>query len=362
MLEPMRRRVVEDNGWLKPGEFLEGVALCQLLPGATVVQAATYVGQRLAGMPGAMMAGASFILPAFVLMLAFSWLYEVYGDLSWVKSLSQGLGAVVIALLLQALWGLSQAIRRSRFDLGLGLAALTALYLGNNYLAVFLGAGLLRLVYGLKVNPAAPQAATARGGAPALPWRQMLAGLVGLTLMWAGIFRIDRLLGQMALIFLKIGSLSFGGGYVMIPILQWEVVEHFGWLSLRQFLDGILASYATPGPLLILATFVGYGVKGWAGAAVATVSVFLPPMLFIIFLTPMFQQVKEARWMRELIQGILAALVGMLALVTLQMGRSALTDAKTAALMLAAAIALLGFQVSLPWVVIPAAVASVWFF
>ena len=159
----------------------------------------------------------------------------------------------------------------------------------------------------------------------------------------------------MSLIFLKISVLAFGGGYAMIPILQWDMVDHLGWLTLRQFLDGILLGFVTPGPIIITATFVGYWLKGLLGAVVATVAIFLPPILMIIFLTPFYQRIKEGRWMRPIIQGILAALVGMLVLVTLQMGSAALTDLKSLTLMAAASVALIGFRVNLLWIVAAAA-------
>jgi len=172
----------------------------------------------------------------------------------------------------------------------------------------------------------------------------------------------DVLLGKLADIFLKIGAVSFGGGYVMIPILQWEVVDSLGWLSLRQFMDGLLLSYATPGPLLILAAFVGYVIKGLSGAVVATGAVFLIPAVLVILLAPYFQKVKELEFMRPFIQGILAALVGMLVLVTGEMGLATITDITSFGLCVAAALALIGFGVNLLWVVAGAAVVSLAFF
>jgi chromate transporter len=149
----------------------------------------------------------------------------------------------------------------------------------------------------------------------------------------------------------------------MIPVLQWDVVERLGWLTLQQFMDGILLSYVTPGPLIILATFVGYWLKGPVGAALATVAVFLPPILIVMILGPFYQRLKAAGWMRHAIQGILDALVGMLALVTAQMAAVSLVDWKTWGLMLAAALALIWLEVSLLWVVaaaIPVSLAIFW--
>jgi chromate transporter len=177
-----------------------------------------------------------------------------------------------------------------------------------------------------------------------------------------GLWTVNQTLGLMSLIFLKISVLACGGGFAMIPILQWDMVDRLGWLTLRQFLDGLLLGFVTPGPLIITATFVGYRLQGLGGAAVATVSIFLPPILMIIFLTPFYQRVKESRWVRPAIQGILAALLGMLVLVTAQMGLAALTDFKSLALMTAAAVALLVFEVNLLWIVAAAAGLSLLLF
>lgn len=362
MVEPMRRRVVEDRSWLSQTEFLDGLALCQMLPGATVVQLATYVGYRLRGALGALVAAAGFILPAFFLMLGLSFLYFRYGHLPWLQSISRGLNAMVIALLLQALWHLGRSISRHWLDLTIALLTLLALWGHGNYLLVFLSAAMLRLALEM-ILPSSGRISVAGSRQPssgdsfpvAKPQTASflitgLAVLFGVTsLVWI-LNQVDFILGQMALIFLKIGAVSFGGGYVMIPVLQWEVVERLGWLTTRQFLDGILLGYVTPGPLIILATFVGYAVKGLAGAALATVAVFLPPILCIIFLSPFYYRLKETRWMRPALQGILAALVGMLALVTAQMARLALTDWKDLALLAASATALMGFKVNLLWI------------
>jgi chromate transporter len=364
MVEPIRREVVEKRAWVSHQEFLDGLALCQVLPGATVVQLAAYLGYRLGGAAGALTAAAAFIFPAAALMLGLSFLYFHYGELIWIKLISRGLGAVVIALLLQALWNLGQAVREHYLDLLIALGALLAFWLKVNYLAVFLGAAAISC--GLRFRSApAPRADFSSRPPSSLGIRllaQLAAALGAIALGVLALGRLDALLRQIAWIFLKIGAISFGGGYVMIPILQWEVVDRLGWLTTRQFLDGILLGYATPGPLIILATFVGYWVKGWPGGLVATVAVFLPPILAVIFAAPIYQQVKESRLMRPAIQGILAALVGMLALVAGQMGRAAITDWPSLALLAGAAVALMRFKLNLFYVIAAAAACSFWIF
>jgi len=359
MVEPIRRKVVQERSWLSQKDFLDGLALCQLLPGATVVQLATYVGYRLRRTTGALAAAGAFILPAFVLMCGLSALYLEYGELTWVKAVSKGFNAVVIALLLQALWRFKEILRRHWLDPGIALLTLGALWGGANYLLVFLAAGFLRWALGLKWTPEAEGLGAVesqeRLTKPGRSATRALTAALALALGVWGLWHLDQRLGLMSLIFLKVGVLAFGGGYAMIPILQWEMVDHLGWLSLRQFLDGILLGFVTPGPIIITATFIGFWIKGLAGAFVGTVAIFLPPILMIIFLTPLYQRLKEGRGMRLAIQGILSALVGMLVLVTLQLGRASLVDLQSWAIMAGAAVALIAFRINLAWVVVTVA-------
>jgi chromate transporter len=361
MVEPIRQRVVVEKNWLSQQEFLDGLALCQLVPGATVVQLATYIGYRLRQTAGALAAAGAFILPAFLLMLGLSYLYFSYGNLPWVKMVSRGFSAVVIALLVQALWRLTPTIRRHWLDTAIALVALAAFWFKANYLLVFLAAGGLRLALGLRWAPE-------KGLGPATPADFVLnpgpiiiraaSAATAMALGVWGLMYWDQTLGLMSWIFIKISVVAFGGGYVMIPILQWDMVDHLKWLTLQQFLDGILLGFVTPGPILITATFVGYWLKGVIGALVATVAIFLPPILIVIFLTPFYQRIKEGQWMRPIIQGILSALIGMLVLVTVQMGRASLVDWQSWVIMAGAGVALIGFRVNLLWVALIAAGVS----
>ena len=365
MVEPIRRRVIQEKGWLNQKEFLDGLAFCQLVPGATVVQLAAYVGFHLRKTKGAVAAAGAFIFPAFLIMVTLSWLYFRYGELAWVTTVSKGLGAVVIALLVQTLWRFQEIVRRHWLDAALSLLTLGALWCGANYLAVFLGAGLLRLILSWKLLslPSSLDEGTA-GSAPnpGLVVTQVAGSLIVLALVVWGLWNQNKQLGLMSLIFLKIGVIAFGGGYVMVPILQWDMVDHLGWLTLHQFLDGILLGFVTPGPIIITATFIGFWIKGLLGAVVGTVAIFLPPILIIIFLSPYYQWVKESRWMRPVIQGILCALVGMLVLVVFQMGRASLVNWQSWVIMVGAAVGLIAFRVNLFLVVIAAAGISLLIF
>jgi chromate transporter len=322
---------------------------------------ATYVGYRVRKTAGALAAAGSFTLPAFLLMLGLSCLYFRYGNLIWVKTVSRGFNAVVIALLVQALWQLTPTIRRHWLDVLIALAALAAFWLKVNYLLVFLAAGGLRLALGLRLTPEEGLGTAQPSDFVLNPGPIIIQAAGAVTAIALGVWLLwhwDQTLGLMSWIFLKISLVAFGGGYVMIPILQWDMVDHLKWLTQQQFLDGILLGFVTPGPIIITATFVGYWLKGLIGALVATVAIFLPPILIVIFLTPFYQRIKEGRWMRPIIQGILAALIGMLVLVTVQMGQASLTDWQSWTIMVGAVVALIVLRVNLLWVVLPAAVVS----
>jgi chromate transporter len=299
------------------------------------------------------------------LMLGLSALYFAYGNIAWVKSVSRGLGVVVIALLLQTVWHLGRGVSKHWLDVGIALLTLLALWLQANYLLVFVAAGLLRLVLSLKrltyqVYPGEPMHEQKLPAGTILT--RLALTLLALAIMVGGLWRLDPKLALMIATFLKISLVAFGGGYAMIPILQWDLVNRLGWLTLQQFLDGILLGFVTPGPIIITATFVGYWVQGILGAILATVAIFVPPILIIIFLAPFYQRIKEAKLMRPVIQGILAALVGMLVLVTLQMGAVTLTDLKSLALMVAASFALIVLKINLLWIVVAAAWLSLFLF
>ena len=235
MMEPIRHRVVQEKGWLTNKEFIDGVALCQVVPGATVVQLATYVGCRLRQARGAIMAAAAFILPAFFLMLGLSFLYFKYGQvllgqigLPWIKRrrhclLAPGFLALEenVSTLLAGFWYCS-----------CGIWVPVA---GDELSPGIFGGRGLRLIFGRLLFPHSdpqPEVLTAPLPEPMIILIQIMATLVGLGLVVWGLANLNFDLGLMSLIFLKIGVISFGGGYVMIPILQWDMVDHLGWLTL----------------------------------------------------------------------------------------------------------------------------------
>lgn len=184
-----------------------------------------------------------------------------------------------------------------------------------------------------------------------------VAGLLGVGLVWGPVWWAP-ILGQLDLLLMKLGALAFGGGFTLIPLIQQEVVGRLGWLTTREFIDGIALGQVTPGPILITATFVGYRIAGLAGAAASTLAVFFPSFLVLVAAIPHFDRIKRLQVVQVMIRGVLAGFIGLLIFVLLQFSQASLIDWKTWGITLAAFVAL-WWKVDLLWIVAAVAVIAV---
>ena len=334
----MQRDAVERRGWLSGERFLHALAATNLVPGPNSTEMAIHLGYLRAGAAGAIFGGLAFILPAFVMMLGLSWLYFENATTPEVADLFYGVQPVVVALLVVTayrlfLTGVGEPKRflgrQGDWHLALIFAASLALVVAfpGYEIAVLIGAGVIGfLLYGPALRLTSPSLALVQLlGVSAFAWEP---GTL-LDLFW---------------LCLRTGGLLFGGGYVMIPLLEDPVVGHFGWLTREQFLAGVAVGQTTPGPIVITATFVGYGAAGLAGAAVATFAIFLPSFFFAILTSRFIAAFGEVAWLRAALKGIGAAVVGTLFAVSVRLGESAFVDAATVAVGIAAALALLRFR------------------
>lgn len=321
------RRLVRTRGWLTEPELNEGIALVQLYPGPVMVDLTAYVGYRLRGVPGALATTLGFVLPSFVLMVALSAAYFALGQIAWVRPLFLGLEALVVGIVLQMTLDLGAQNVRGTSEAALALAAFAGLLLHLSAVFIVLaalgvGALLLRPSDGGDA-PAAPKPASTLNERR-MPWGELaVASVVAACAL--GAFLTPGALGALALGFLKIGAVAFGNGMTIMPLLQAEAVDLHGWLSAREFADGIALGQVTPGPFLITAAFVGYKVAGVLGAAVGTLAIFAPSFAMTLLFARLFGQVRHLAPVRGAVKGVLASFVGMLALVTLQLGQLALT-------------------------------------
>ena len=278
---------VEKRGWLRESELLQGLALSQALPGPASSQLAIYVGFRLRRYRGAIVSGCAFILPAFFIMLALSWLYFRFQAIPAVQELFYGVTPVVLAVILVSGYKLGKSVATDRMLLATVAVCGALVALGSlNIILLFVLAGVFGiLVYG----PGPP-----RWGTPAT------------CLMVA----TPVLLLQLAWFFLKVGSLIYGGGLVIVPFIEQEVVNTLGWLTPKEFLDGLALGQMTPGPVVITATFIGYKVASYWGALVATAAIFLPSFLFIFLGAAYLEKIEHSPYVQAFLKPVNAAAVG----------------------------------------------------
>jgi chromate transporter len=336
----MEDEVVRRRGWLTREAFLDYLGATNLIPGPNSTELAIHIGRERAGWPGLLVAGTCFILPAAVIVTGLAWAYLRFGRLPAAAGVLYGVKPVVIAVVLQALWGLGRTAVKSPVLAALGLAAMGAVGAGVHELLVLIAAGAVMATI------RAGRAGRAAGA---------FAGL-GVTLAPAAApFSLGGLFG----VFLKIGAVLFGSGYVLLAFLRADLVERLGWLSERQLLDAIAVGQITPGPVFTTATFVGYLLGGGPGALVATVGIFLPAFVFVALSGVLVPRLRRSAAAGAALDGVNVASLALMALVTLQLARTALVDAATVALAAASALLLLRWRVNSAWLVLAGALAGV---
>jgi chromate transporter len=330
----METEVVERRRWLSKQEFLDALALCQMLPGPASTQLGTLVCYLKGGLGGALAGGAAFVLPGFCVMLAFTLLYARWGALPALAPVFTGVGPAVVAVILFSAWRLARSAV-TRVDLGLLCAAgflLTAWLRVDTALALLLcGAGA---------------AASRRTGCSTSTPRVLTGPLL--------VTAAPAVYSRLAWLWIKMGAFVYGGGYVIIPVVQGEAVKHFGWMTDRVFLDGLALGQMTPGPIVNLSVFVGYQAGGLLGSVVAAASVFAPAFAVVLVAAPMMERLKRFAWMRDFLAGVNAAVVGAIVAATIPLARSAVVSPFTAVVALAAAGILWRFKVDTVWLILAA--------
>jgi chromate transporter len=337
----LRHEVVVRRKWLSDQEFLDLLGATNLIPGPNSTEMAIHIGARRAGWPGLMVAGACFILPAAFIVLSLAWAYVQFGATPQADAMLYGIKPVIMAIVVQALWGLARSAVKGPLLSAVGLAVLALYLLGVNELALLFGGGFLMLALHLTRHRRlrAPFAAIALPAAAA-------PGLVEV------VTATPVHLTQLFLVFLKIGAMLYGSGYVLLAFLRGDLVERLGWLTDQQLLDAVAVGQFTPGPLFTTATFIGYLVAGLPGAALATLGIFLPSFVFVAATHPLVPRLRSLSWAAGFLDGVNAAAVGLMAAVTLQLGRAAVVDLLTAALALGALALLLRFRLNSAWLVL----------
>ena len=352
----MRAEVVERLKWLSDREFLDLLAATNLIPGPNSTEMAIHLGYRRAGLPGLLVAGACFILPAALIVGGIAWGYARYGETPAVGWLMYGIGPVVIAIVVQALVKLGQAaLDRWAHGLIAGVALAAALGGVNELLLLAAGAGAGLL---LTLGPGQGGAAGVWLALPAILSRALTGTTALAATALAAAETAPFTLTRLGLFFLKAGSILFGSGYVLLAFLRADLVERWSWLTDQQLIDAITVGQMTPGPVFTTATFIGYLLGGWGGAVLATAAIFAPGFVLVAVTQPLIPRMRASRLLGGCLDGVVAASLGLMASVTWLLGRAALVDLHTVIIAAAAAAVLLVWRPNATWLILGGAAAG----
>jgi chromate transporter len=331
----MQAEIQEKRGWLSKERFLEGLALVNMLPGAAATQLGIFIGYQRAGWWGGVLAGLCFILPAFVIMLALTLLYSAFGALPVMRDAFYGLGPVVLGIFVVAVYRLGRTALKGMSQIAIGIAAAVLVaftpigIVGTFILTGCIGVTLYHSrAWGLRAALVATLLIAAYHWAgTALTAQELSAGNIDLDPALApGLWDIGRF-------FFKVGAFTFGGGITTLAFMQDQVVNQLHWLTQQEFLDGLALGQLTPGPLLMLAAYVGYKLSGMAGAVVGGIAIFLPAFILMLSILPVLNRIRELIWIKAAMRAIGAAVIGIISVSLIQMAPHAAPDAFTIMLM-----------------------------
>ena len=355
----MRDEVVDRRKWLTDAEFLDLLAATNLIPGPNSTEMAIHLGYRRAGLAGLALAGVCFILPAALIVLPIAWAYARYGETPQAAWLAYGIAPVIIAIVAQAVIKLGRAAVTGVAPALLGAAAAGLSIAGVNEL-LLLGGGA---VAGLAVAGARTLGRGGpSGGAAVAAWAAAFAAggacLHAASAVAAAAASVPVTLTRLGLFFLKVGSILFGSGYVLLAFLRADLTERWGWLTEQQLIDAVTVGQVTPGPVFTTATFIGYLLGGVPGAVLATVAIFLPGFVFVALTQPIIPRLRASVLMGGALDGVVAASLGLMLAVTWQLAGAAITDVPTAGVAAAAAVILVVWKPNSTWLILAGAVAG----
>ena len=344
-----REEVVRRRQWIDDRRFLDLLGATSLIPGPNSTEMAIHIGLERARWAGLVVAGVCFILPAFVFVTGLTWVYVEFGQHLVVAGILYGIKPVVIAVVAKAITGLSGVAFRRPRQVVIAVAAL-GLYLGGtNEILLMFGSGSFGVLF-TWIRPRIGGGLT------------VVAPLMGLTQTLPGValnIPATFSLASLFLVFLKIGAVLYGSGYVLVTFLERDLVDRLGWLTQPQLLDVIAIGQVTPGPVFTTATAIGYVMGGLPGAAVATVGIFLPSFLFVAMVNPLITYLRSNTMASAFLDGVNAGAIALMAGVALTLGRAAIVDAPSAVVGIGAAYLLVRRGVSPTWLIPVAAVIGV---
>ena len=328
----MQRDLVEDRHWVSNEDYLEGLAFSQLSPGPLAAQLANYLGWVHSGTLGATLAGIAFVLPSLLMVLALAAMYVHFGRLAWIQGMFYGIGAAVSAIIVRIAWRLIQKTLGKDYLLWtvFAILAITTVWTESEMLSLFVLSGLIAML--IKAPPRVHGTRSQSLALAPMGFMGFYASAGTKTVMTVFFF------------FLKAGAFVFGSGLAIVPFLYGGVVNRFHWLTERQFLDAVAIAMITPGPVVITSGFIGYLVAGPLGAFAATLAVFLPPYLLVVFVAPYYRRFAKNRQVKAFVQGVTAAAVGAIAGAAIILSRRAVMDLPTVLIAVVSLILLLRFK------------------
>ena len=340
----MEQEFVRRRKWITEAEFLDRLATANLIPGPSSTEVAIFVGQLKRGWRGLIVAGCCFIIPAAAIVSVIAWAYVRFGSLPKAEGVLYAIKPAVVAIVIQALGKLGRTGVRTTLLAVIAMLAAGLSLVGVSPILVLVLSGLLS---------AAALAMKNRLVSGAIFSFPKVVGAMALAAVGA-VFPVR--LGRLFLSFLKIGSVVFGSGYVLLAFLRTEFVERLHWLTDRQLIDAVAVGQFTPGPVFTTATFIGYVVAGWMGAVVATVGIFLPGFVLVAVSGPLIPRLRQSAVAAAALDGVVAGSLALMAVVTWQLGKASLVDRTTLIVFGVSLIALLRFRVNSAWLIAGAAV------
>ena len=342
----MHDEVVKRRKWVDDQHFLDLLGATNLIPGPNSTEMTIHLGLVRAGWRGLIAGGVCFILPAMLMVMAIAWTYVRFGTTPEASWLLYGVKPVVIAIIVQALWGLGQRAVKGLLTALIGLTVLILYFLGVNEILLLFAGGFVAVI---AKNLPGIRNSNLSG---------IIAPVAGLSLPAAITAVTPFKVSHLFLVFLKIGSVLYGSGYVLLAFLRADFVTRLGWLTDQQLIDAIAVGQVTPGPVFTTATFIGYILGGIPGALLATIGIFIPSFIFVAISNPLIPRIRHSPRISAFLDGVNIASLGLMAAVTIQLGRASFIDPMTIGIAVITVVLLIYLKVNSTWLVAGGAAAG----
>lgn len=344
----MDEEIVKKRQWLTREKFMDLLGATNLIPGPNSTELAIHLGLERGGPLGLLIAGSAFIVPAMVIVLVFAVLYVRFGSLPEVSGILYGVKPVIMAIIIQALYRLGRSVIKNKLTAVVGVSVLALSFAGFEEIPLLLAAAAVTT---LIINR--EKIKNRLFSVSAFPLALIAAKVNALTAAVAGMP-----LQTIFLTFLKIGSVLYGSGYVLLAFLEAEFVNRFAVITNRQLIDAVAVGQFTPGPVFTTATFIGYLIGGFPGALLATVGIFLPSFVLVLLVNPVIPKLRQSSWMSGALDGVNVASLGLMAVVSAKLGVASLLDPFTALLFLVALSAMMKFKFNSVWAILVGGIAG----